>query len=102
MKDNHRQARKQKYTRLHRRDVADGPEAFPEEDERIEGALTVNDDDPLQVSDRSPDELTADTLIGDPREEKSLPHEDEELRAPRHHHWIHRKPRAPGSRSRRV
>lgn len=100
MKD-YRQARKDKYARLHRLDT-DSPDAFPEEDEEIEGALTVNDDDLLNVGDSSPDDLTADTLIGDPREETSLPDdEDKELRAP-HHRPIPPLPRVPGSRSRRL
>jgi hypothetical protein len=100
MKDNHRQARKHKYARLHRLATADGPDAFPEENEAIEGALTVNDDDSLPISDTSSDDLTADTLIGDPREERPPPDEaDEALRVPRHH-WIHRRPRGPGLRAR--
>ena len=101
MKDDYRQARRTKYARQHRLDMADSPDAFPEEDEEIDGALTASDYDSLPAGDSTPDDMTADTLIGDPREEKPLPDddEDEELRAPRHH-WIHRKARVPGLRTR--
>ena len=102
MKERYRQARMHKYARLHGLGSADSPDAIPEADDEIEGALTVSELDSLNVSDSSPDDLTADTLIGDPREEKPPPDEDDgELRTPRHA-WLHRRPRAPGGRSRHL
>lgn len=60
------------------------PESIPEPSDELEGLVTVTDlEAQPPVDDHSADELTADTLIGDPRDEHPLAADEEPPTIPR-------------------
>jgi len=60
------------------------PESIPEPDDELDGLVTVTDLEAQPPPDEhGGDELTADTLMGDPRDEKPLAADEEPPTIPR-------------------